>query len=80
MVVWKWIGGEDIVIWNKKLNAFFNGSLSLDAHDGFYSFSDIKLGYVFAEFPSFDLSIIKKILDQMLHETGWWHLNIDTFI
>ena len=68
MIVGKLVCSKDVLEGSKELNSLFDSIMSLDTHDLFYHFSYIELGDIFPELPGFNLSIIKEILNQVLHD------------
>ena len=63
-----------------ELYIFLLGFFPLDAHDFLNWLSDVKLYNIFSKFASFDLSVVKKVLDDESHDIGWWLLNFETLI
>ena len=63
-----------------ELNAFFSSFLSLNAHNFFYWLSDVKSAGVLPKFACFDLAVVKKILDHVVHDLGCILLNFFTII
>ena len=63
-----------------ELNAFFNRFLSLDAHYFFDWFTDIKSAEILPKFTGFNLGVIKKILNHVVHDLSCILLNFLTII